>query len=222
MRPSAGVHCKATVGRVPSTSEATTSAPSAHQTSYGWLREALRGAARAEVATGPGIGTIGCRATAALDALLAAHPVDRRGRCRSCRRPGALWGRGRQTCLIYWTVRYWLLQPVEALRFRLDPELQGHVDASSPSNTVDRDVTDALPRGAPDSSGRPPRWPMQTPVVPPPLPPRTFLRAGRPDPDHGGVGELPIAPDPVVSHPDAPSPPPPHLGRSLLITGGMT
>jgi hypothetical protein len=118
IRPSAGAHCKATVGQVLSTTEATTSAPSAHQTSYGWLREVLRGAARAEVVSGPRIGTIGCRTTGALDALMTAHPVDRRGRCRSCRRPGRWFGRRRRTCLVYWTAHYWLFQPVEALRFR--------------------------------------------------------------------------------------------------------
>jgi len=53
IRPSAGAHWKPTVGQVLSTTAATTSAPSAHQTSYGWLREVLRGAARAEVASGP-------------------------------------------------------------------------------------------------------------------------------------------------------------------------
>lgn len=58
-----------------STTEATTSASSAHQTSYGWLREVLCGAVQAEVASRPGIGTIGCRATAALNALLL-QPVE--------------------------------------------------------------------------------------------------------------------------------------------------
>jgi hypothetical protein len=104
------------------------------------------------------------------------------------------------------TAHYWLLQAVEALRFRLGPKLQLHMAAPSPSNTVDRDVTDALPRSA-SGSGGPPSEPRQTPVVPPPLPPRRFLRAGRPDPDHGGVGEPPIAPDPAVSHSETPSPP---------------
>ncbi|MGH3599689.1 MAG: hypothetical protein ACRDQH_05325, partial [Pseudonocardiaceae bacterium] len=159
-----------------STTEATASAPSAHQTSHGWLCEVLRGAVQAEAASGPGIGTIECRATAALNALLAAHPVDRRGRCRSCRRPGAWWGRGRRTCLIYWTVHYWLLQPVEALPFRLNPELQVHMD-----------VTDALPRSSCHPSD-PRTEPFQTPAVPPPLPPRRVPPGGTAGPTHGGIG----------------------------------
>jgi hypothetical protein len=199
MRPSAAAHCKATVRRVSSTTETTPSVPSAHQTSYGWLRDMLRGAERAEVTSGPGIGTMGYRATAALNALLAAHPVDQRGRCRSCRRPGALWGRGRRTCLIYWTTRYWLLQPLEALRLRLDPELPVHVDAPSPSHTVDRDVIDALPRRAPDSEG-PPGEPTQSPVVSPPLPPRRFTRVGQPDPEPGRATPPGLVPSRLVRH----------------------
>ena len=199
-----------------STIEALPSAPSAHQASYGWLCDTLHGVARAE-AFGPGIGAIGCRASAALNALLAAHPVDRRGRCRSCRRPGALFGRGRRTCLSYWTANYWLLQPVEALRFRLDPELQVHVDASSPSHTGDRDSTDVLSAIEPDLGVS-----LQTPVVPPPLPPRRCPRAGRPDADHGGTGvysdnsprsrRVPCR-NPVTG--------PVALGRSVLLTGDM-
>jgi hypothetical protein len=207
---------------VSSTIEALPSATSVHQTSYGWLCDALRGAARGE-ASGPGIDAIGCRATGALNALLAAHPVDRRGRCRSCRRPGALLGRGRRTCLIYWTAHYWLLQPVEALRFRLDPEVQVHGDASSPSHTVDRDVTDAQPQGAPGSSGQPPRRPIPTPVVPPPLPPRRCPRAGRPDPDHGGTGVYSDnSPRSRRVPPRNPVTGPTSLGRSLLLAGDKT
>lgn len=37
-------------------------------------------------------GSAGCRACAVLSTLLCNHPVDRQGRCRSCRRPGAVPG----------------------------------------------------------------------------------------------------------------------------------
>jgi hypothetical protein len=67
-------------------------AMSVHQTSHDQLRGMLRGAVRAAVESDGALGSVGCRASVALDALLAAHPVDRVGRCRSCRRPGALLG----------------------------------------------------------------------------------------------------------------------------------
>ena len=97
---------------------------SAHQTSHDHLRGMLRGAVRAAAESEPNgaVGSMECRASAALDALLAAHPVDRVGRCRSCRRPGALLGCRRRRCLIYLTVRYWLRQPDEVLRSHLAGE----------------------------------------------------------------------------------------------------
>ncbi|MBV8540927.1 MAG: hypothetical protein JO063_01600 [Pseudonocardiales bacterium] len=49
------------------------------------------------------------RVSAALDALLAAHPVDQRGRCTSWR-PGTLLGLRRPPCLICMTARYRLRQ----------------------------------------------------------------------------------------------------------------
>ena len=202
------------------TTEATASAPSAHQVSYGWLCEVLRGAVQAEAASGPGIGTIECRATAALNALLAAHPVDRRGRCRSCRRPGALWGRGRRTCLIYWTVHYWLFQPVEALRFRLNPELQVHMVAPLPANAVDEDVTEALPRSS-RHLAEPRTEPFQTPAVPPPLPPRRVPQGGTAGPTHGGIWVYSDA-GPRSRRGPSDNPSPLHQsGKSLAVTGEM-
>ncbi|MGH3755272.1 MAG: hypothetical protein ACRDRP_21770, partial [Pseudonocardiaceae bacterium] len=60
------------------------------------LHQALHGVLVAAVASGPGgpsgIDSVQSRACAALYALLVAHPVDRRGRCRSCRHPGAVLG----------------------------------------------------------------------------------------------------------------------------------
>lgn len=186
----------------------------AHQTSHNRLRGLLRGAMSAAVESGPAVGSVGYRASAALNALLAAHPVDRGGRCRSCRRPRTLLGR--RKCQVYWTARYWLNQPDEALS-RLASEL--HLDIPSPSG-IDKDrpdSTDIQPAVEPDLG-----VPFQTPAAPPLLPPRRFPRAGRPDPDHGGIGVYSDRPRSRRVPPDTPPPPPPHLGKSLLLTGGTT
>ena len=77
--------------------------PNVHQTSHELLRETLRGAMGAAVGSergDGGIGSIPWRASAALYALLGAHPVDRRGRCRSCHGLRALLGRGRRICRV--------------------------------------------------------------------------------------------------------------------------
>lgn len=93
------------------------------------LREVLRGVLVAAVEPGPGtaggMDSIQSRACAALYALLMAHPVDRRGRCRSCRRPGVVVLRlGRRRCRVHGQARFWLLQqPAEFLSSRLASEL---------------------------------------------------------------------------------------------------
>lgn len=83
----------------------------------------LRGVLRTVVESEPGaadviekIGSIRWRAAAVLYLLLRDHPIDRWGRCRSCRRSGAIIGLRRRRCRIHITVSYWLLrQPNEAL-----------------------------------------------------------------------------------------------------------
>jgi hypothetical protein len=131
---------------------------SAHQTIHDHLRRMLRGAVQAAMRSQVkgAVGSMGCRASAALDALLAAHPVDRVGRCRSCRRPGALLGRRRRRCLIYLIVRYWLRQPDEVLRSHLASETS--LSASALTPRTDLGSTQPLQR---------------------------FPRAGRPDPRTG-------------------------------------
>ncbi|MBV9140251.1 MAG: hypothetical protein JO115_04945 [Pseudonocardiales bacterium] len=94
-------------GVIPMTSRGQT----VHQISYRLvcetLRRFLRRAAEAESGAVEGISSIGCRASAALYTLLLDHPIDRRGRCQSCRRSGAMIGpRG---CRIHLTASYWLL-----------------------------------------------------------------------------------------------------------------
>jgi hypothetical protein len=71
--------------------------PNLHQVGDGDpLRAALRGVLLAAVESGPiaagGIDSIQRRACAVLYSLLMDHPVDQRGRCQSCRRPGVVFG----------------------------------------------------------------------------------------------------------------------------------
>lgn len=188
------------------------------------LREALRGVLVAAVESGPGAGggidSIQFRACAALYALLMAHPVDRWGRCRSCRRSGAVLGLRRHRCRVHGAARFWLLQqPAEFLRSRLVcelglTELPPTQDSATSGQLGD---TDVLPRVEPDPSDRR-TGPRQTPVVSPPLPPRRFPRAGRPDQDHGGVGGARESPR-LRRGPS--EDPPPSPGRSPLLTGGI-
>jgi hypothetical protein len=88
------------------------------QISHRLMCDALRGFLRQAVRAGPGavegIGSIGCRASAVLYTLLLDHPIDRRGRCWSCRHPSAMIGLRR--CQIHLTASYWLLlQPDKAM-----------------------------------------------------------------------------------------------------------
>ncbi|MGH3833206.1 MAG: hypothetical protein ACRDRS_22695 [Pseudonocardiaceae bacterium] len=58
-----------------------------------------------------GVGSVRCRVSGALYAVLKDHPVDERGRCRSCRRPGAVLGLRRRRCAVHLAAHYWLRQP---------------------------------------------------------------------------------------------------------------
>lgn len=91
-----------------------------NQTSHRLVCDALRGVLRHLAPAGPGaveeIGSIPYRVSAVLYTLLLDHPIDRWGRCRSCRRPGAIIGLRRRPCRIYLKASYWLLrQPDEAI-----------------------------------------------------------------------------------------------------------
>jgi hypothetical protein len=75
---------------------------------------------RASLLAGPGSakrpGPTQYWASAVLYLLLLDHPIDRRGRCRSCRRSGEVIGLRRRPCRIHLQASYWLLhQPGEAL-----------------------------------------------------------------------------------------------------------
>ncbi|MGH3771967.1 MAG: hypothetical protein ACRDRW_11330 [Pseudonocardiaceae bacterium] len=58
-----------------------------------------------------GVGSLRCRVSGALYAVLLDHPVDERGRCRSCRRPGAVFALRRRRCEVHREANYWLRQP---------------------------------------------------------------------------------------------------------------
>ncbi len=96
--------------------------PTVNQTSHRLVCDALRGVLRQATQAGPGaveeIGSMLYRVSAVVYTLLLDHPIDRRGRCRSCRRPGAIIGLRRRPCRIYLKANYWLLrQPDEVILF---------------------------------------------------------------------------------------------------------
>ncbi len=163
--------------------------PSVDQASYDLTCRMLRGALLDAVQAGPeamsGIGSVQLRASAALYGLLLDHPIDKPGRCRSCRPPGALFGWRRRRCRVHIKAAYWLHQQnVPFLLSQLAGELRRTATGAPATN---RDAADVLPRIELDV-GIPPTQPSQAPAVSPPLPPQRFPRAGRPDPTHGGTG----------------------------------
>ncbi|HET9253916.1 MAG TPA: hypothetical protein VFO16_01785 [Pseudonocardiaceae bacterium] len=101
-----------------STSKVANSPLSAHQLTYGRLREVLRSTMRVATESEPGseVSAVGSRASAALDALLAAHPVDKRSRCSSCRAPSAIFAVRRSRCRVLLQASFWLLQPYRFLQ----------------------------------------------------------------------------------------------------------
>ncbi len=64
------------------------------------------------------VGSVRCRVSVTLYALLIAHPLEHEGRCRSCRGPGAVFGR-RYRCWVHREASYWLRQPEEFLHSRV-------------------------------------------------------------------------------------------------------
>ncbi|MGH4014384.1 MAG: hypothetical protein ACRDSL_10765 [Pseudonocardiaceae bacterium] len=167
---------------------------------------------------------MGCQAAAALYALLLAHPIDRRGRCRSCRRSGAVLGLRRRSCRVYLEAGFFLLSAGELLRTQLvrelglpDPPLPEAQDQPQPTSpAAEPDIAHAA-RVMTDPGG-PPRASSQAPAVSPPRPPHRFPGAGWPDLDHGGVGDDPDGLRPRRGpHRD---PPTGSDTRPLLSTGG--
>jgi hypothetical protein len=194
---------------------------SVYQTSYDLLcrllRKVLVDGVQAGCGADNGIGSVQFRACAALYALLMAHPLDQEGRCRSCHRPGAVFGR-RRRCWVHREASYWLRQSEEFLHSRVVREWDlvdqarpcagAAPDRDSATRPADQDDTEVLPRTEFDL-GDPPDEPLQTSAVPPT--PR--FQAGCPDLAHGGAGD---DPDGLRSRCVPPeNPPPPQSGRSL-------
>jgi hypothetical protein len=188
---------------------------SVYQKSYAVMCALLQRVLGDAVEAGPGaaggIGSVACRATAGLYAVLIDHPIDRRGRCQSCRRPGALLGRPRR-CRVYITASYWLYQPDNVLLAHLARELgvgerlppgagaaptrSTATGAAPPGDPKD---TDLSPKTAANSFAAPsPSSAISTPLAPRTDSPRPHGRTQ----DHGGAGErTPERPGPAVSHP---------------------
>ena len=102
---------------------------------------------RASLLAGPGAveqsGQPRYWAAAVLYLLLLDHPIDRRGRCRSCRRTGELIGLRRRPCRIHLQASYWLLhQPDDALLLaQLADELGAGIAPTRAPDRVDLTVT---------------------------------------------------------------------------------
>lgn len=101
--------------------------PSVQQTNHRVMCEVLRGVLREALDPGGGdglpVGSVPCRAVATLYMLLLNHPVDRRGRCRSCRRPGAVLGGRWRRCRMHGEAALWLTQPAGFLAAHLTREV---------------------------------------------------------------------------------------------------
>ncbi|MGH3908288.1 MAG: hypothetical protein ACRDTE_29510 [Pseudonocardiaceae bacterium] len=203
--------------------------PSVHQTSHHLICEALGGVLRSAVDPRRGdrgvVGSVPGRAVVALYMLVMAHPVDRRGRCRSCRRPGAVFGWRWRHCRVYGEASVWLHQSAEFVGVQVARELglaaprpgpAGEESAEGAAPSADADAT-LLPRIVADRDHRPTT--PQSPAVPHSASlPGGSPQAGRPVPDHGGAGEPPTYPRSRRAPPDDHSPPDPD--SALLLSGG--
>lgn len=100
---------------------------STHQVSHGRLLRTLRGVLLPAVQPRPGsqqrIDSTLHSACAALYSLLVDHPVDRRGRCRSCRPPNSVLGLRRRPCRVRAKAELWLHLPAELRHSFLASEL---------------------------------------------------------------------------------------------------
>ncbi|MGH3426258.1 MAG: hypothetical protein ACRDRI_07550 [Pseudonocardiaceae bacterium] len=89
-------------------------------------RELLRGMLRDVAQAGPyapnGIGSVQFRATVTLYMLLVDHPIDRWDRCRSCRRPGAVFGWRWRSCQVRSKANLYLCRLDEVLLLSLLPD----------------------------------------------------------------------------------------------------
>ncbi|MDQ2882497.1 MAG: hypothetical protein M3Y48_15180 [Actinomycetota bacterium] len=156
----------------------TSSGRTVDETSHRLVCDLLRGVLRRAAQTGPGavdgVGSLLYRVSAVLYMLLLDHPIDRRGRCRSCRRPGAMIGLRRRRCLIHLRASYWLLrQPDKTLLFS---RLADDLGPGTPSETrAGRpDLTHGAPGEPSDSRSRR----VSPPDRQPPTPERSLVITG--------------------------------------------
>lgn len=112
---------------------------SVYQASYGllckelyeWLSSAVEPGVSAQdgsESTQDGSESAQWRACAMVYSLLRDHAIDRRGRCRLCRRPGALFGRRRRRCQVHIAANFYLRQPEQFVRSHLVGELAGWLE----------------------------------------------------------------------------------------------
>lgn len=112
--------------------------PSVYQTSHGQLCEALRGWLSSAVEPDASVldesKSIQWRAGAVVYSLLHDHAIDRKGRCRLCRRPGAMFGWRRRRCQVHIAANFYLRQPEKFVRYHLSSELQlsGELPGAAP------------------------------------------------------------------------------------------
>ncbi len=154
-----------------------TSVADRHVEAASYLRGVLHTVVDSRSGAVDAVDRIWWRAGAVLYLLLRDHPIDRWGRCRSCRQAGTIHGFRRRRCRVHISANYWLLrQPNEVLLLsHLADELQraglptanteNLSDPPEPKTTARID-TAALPRL--ESPQWDPRAPgQQTPVVRP-------------------------------------------------------
>lgn len=185
---------------------------SGYETGHALVCAALRDVVAGAVSAGTGgvaLRRVEHRACAALYSLLVAHPVDRYGRCRACRRSGLV--RRRAVCRVYSVSHYWLTQPADLLGRHVSREL-------APAPPADVEATVELPTLGPGAFAAQPgeSQTCETPAAPP-LPP--MPRAGRPEPQHGGRGARP-EPRRVHRGPDPTGADVVARGRSSLLVFG--
>lgn len=127
-----------------------------YRTSHQLMCEMLREVLRNIVQTGSGaaneIGSVPNRAVAALYMLLMAHPVDRRGRCRSCRYPGAMFRSRWRRCRVHREASVWLYQPADFVASQLTRAL-GPADTAHQSTITW--IPAVPPSGGVPQAGRP-------------------------------------------------------------------
>jgi hypothetical protein len=185
-----------------------------YQTRYRLLVELLRRFLVAAVESGDParVCSVACQAVATMYTLLLGHPVDRRGRCRSCRRPGAVVGLGRRRCRVFIGAGFYLLSSGEFLCSHLARELglPGPPTREADDLPEPRDSAGVAPTGAPETGVLPA-------ITLDAREPGGLEESGRPELDHGGAGKF--SDDPRSRHGPAEDPPP-GPGRSLLLTGG--